>query len=60
MHTNPNAQLGPLDSFVTIPANDFLDRLAALVNWQPLERALHAMYPATTGRPRTRRWCSSR
>jgi IS5 family transposase len=51
MHTKPNAQLGLMDSLVTIPANDFLDRLDRLVNWQPLERVLHAMYPATTGRP---------
>ena len=40
-----------MDSLVTIPANDFLDRLNQLVNWQPIERVLHAMYPATTGRP---------
>jgi IS5 family transposase len=51
MHTKPNAQLGLMDGLVTIPANDFLDRLDELVDWQPLERALHAMYPATTGRP---------
>ena len=51
MHTQPNAQLGLMDSLVTIPTNDFLDGLDQLVHWQPIERALHAMYPATTGRP---------
>jgi hypothetical protein len=51
MHTRPNPQLGLMDSLMTIPANDFLDRLDQLVDWRPLERALHAMYPATTGRP---------
>lgn len=51
MHTKPTAQLGLMDGLVTIPANDFLDRLSQLVDWQPLERALHALYPATTGRP---------
>lgn len=40
-----------MDSLVTIPANDFVDRLEQLLNWQTLERVLHAMYPATTGRP---------
>lgn len=34
-----------------VPANDFLDRLNPLMNWQPIEKALHAMYPANTGRP---------
>jgi IS5 family transposase len=51
MQTKANPQLGLMDAFVTIPANDFLDRLAQLVNWQPIEKALHALYPATTGRP---------
>jgi IS5 family transposase len=51
MQTKPNAQPGLMDSLVTIPANDFLDRLEQLVDWRGLERVLHAMYPATTGRP---------
>jgi IS5 family transposase len=51
MHTRSNPQLGLMDALVTIPANDFLDRLDRLVDWRPLERALHAMYPAVTGRP---------
>jgi IS5 family transposase len=51
MHTRPNPQLGLMDALVTIPANDFLDRLDPLVDWRPLEKALHAMYPAVTGRP---------
>jgi hypothetical protein len=33
MHTRPNPQFGLMDSLMTIPANDFLDRLAQLVNW---------------------------
>jgi IS5 family transposase len=51
MQTKANPQLGLMDSLVTIPANDFLDRLEQLVDWRPLERVLHALYPATTGRP---------
>lgn len=51
MQTKANPQLGLMDALVTIPANDFLDRLDQLVNWQPMEKTLHALYPATTGRP---------
>jgi len=52
MHTTTNPQLGLLDSLMTtIPANDFLERLERALNWKPIERALQAMYPATTGRP---------
>jgi IS5 family transposase len=52
MKTKANAQLGLLDSFMgQAPANDFLDRLEKLVDWQPIENALQAMYPASTGRP---------
>lgn len=52
MHTKPTAQLGLLDSLMPhVPANDFLDRLDSLMNWRPVETALHALYPATTGRP---------
>ncbi len=32
-------------------ANDFLERLESLLDWKPIESALQAMYPATTGRP---------
>jgi hypothetical protein len=31
--------------------NDFLQKLDTALNWKPIERALQAMYPATTGRP---------
>lgn len=52
MHTTINQQLGLLDGLMTsVPANDFLERLDRTVDWQPLESALQAMYPATTGRP---------
>jgi len=51
MQTKTNAQLGLLDSLMTPPANDFLERLERTVDWKPIETALHAMYPATTGRP---------
>lgn len=52
MHTKTNPQLGLLDGLMTsVPANEFLEGLNELVDWQPLERALQAMYPATTGRP---------
>jgi len=51
MQTQTNAQLGLLDSLMTPPTNDFLERLDRTVDWKPIERALHAMYPATTGRP---------
>ena len=33
------------------PANDFLQTLDTALDWKPIERALQAMYPATTGRP---------
>jgi transposase, IS5 family len=52
MHTKTNPQLGLLDGLMTsVPANEFLERLDQAVDWQPLEKALQAMYPATTGRP---------
>jgi IS5 family transposase len=52
MQTTTNAQMGLLDSLMTAtPANDFLERLEAALDWDPLEKALQAMYPATTGRP---------
>jgi IS5 family transposase len=52
MHTTTNAQLGLLDSLmIATPTNEFLERLERSLNWQPLETALQAMYPATTGRP---------
>jgi len=31
--------------------NDFLEKLDSALDWKPIERALQAMYPATTGRP---------
>ena len=52
MKNKANAQMGLLDSFMAqAPANDFLDRLEKLVDWTPIQSALEAMYPATTGRP---------
>jgi hypothetical protein len=36
---------------VTVPANDFLDRLEAMVDWQALARVLHTMYSASTDWP---------
>ena len=31
--------------------NDFLEKLDRALDWQPIEAALHRMYPASTGRP---------
>src|SRR5579875_3697693 len=51
MQTTTNAQMGLLDSLMTAPpTNEFLERLDRTLDWQPIERALQAMYPATTGR----------
>ena len=36
---------------MSAPANEFLDRLDQILDWGPIEAALQAMYPATTGRP---------
>jgi len=52
MQTTTNAQMGLLDSLMsTTPTNDFLERLDRTLDWRPIEKALQAMYPATTGRP---------
>jgi transposase, IS5 family len=52
MHTTTNPQLGLLDSLMpAVPANEFLQRLDAALDWRPIERELQAMYPAGTGRP---------
>ena len=52
MQTTTNAQYGLLDSLMpSAPANDFLERLDGTLDWKPIEKALHGMYPATTGRP---------
>jgi IS5 family transposase len=52
MQTTTNPQLGLLDSLMTAnPTNDFLERLNRTLDWRPMEKALQAMYPATTGRP---------
>jgi IS5 family transposase len=51
MRTRPTRQLDLTDSFLpTAPANPFLDRLDTLVDWQPIQAALDAMFTATTGR----------
>ena len=52
MKTTLNPQLGLLDSLMpATPANDFLERLDHALDWGPIEAALQALYPATTGRP---------
>jgi len=52
MHTTTNAQMGLLDGLmIATPANEFLERLDRTLDWRPIEQALHAMYPAKTGRP---------
>jgi hypothetical protein len=52
MRATTNPQMGLLDSLMTAtPTNDFLERLDRALDWKPLEQALQAMYPATTGRP---------
>ena len=52
MQTTTNPQLGLLDSMMpSAPANDFLERLDRALDFAPIEKALHATYPATTGRP---------
>jgi hypothetical protein len=51
MRPRPAQQLSLTDSFLpAAPANDFLDRLDALVDWQPIRQDLEAMFTATTGR----------
>ncbi len=51
MRTRPATQLTLTDSFQpAAPANDFLDRLDVLVDWQPIAVALAAKFTATTGR----------
>ena len=52
MKTTLNPQLGLLDSLMpATPANDFLERFDHALDWGPIEAALQALYPATTGRP---------
>ncbi len=52
MQTTTNPQLGLLDSLmIATPTNDFLEGLDRTLDWQPIEKDLQAMYPATTGRP---------
>jgi hypothetical protein len=52
MQTTTNPQLGLLDSLmIATPTNEFLERLDWTLEWKPIEKALQAMYPATTGRP---------
>jgi IS5 family transposase len=52
MQTTTNAQMGLLDSLmIATPTNEFLERLDRTSDWKPVEKALQAMYPATTGRP---------
>ena len=51
MRKRPASQLDLSDLFLTAaPTNEFLERLEALVDWQPLERELAAMFTAPTGR----------
>src|SRR5471032_1145255 len=52
MQTTTNPQLGLLDNLmIATPTNSFLERLDRTLDWKPTEKALQAMYPATTGRP---------
>jgi hypothetical protein len=52
MQTTTKAQMGLLDSLmIATQTNEFLERLDRSLDWQPIEQALQAMYPATTGRP---------
>jgi IS5 family transposase len=52
MQTTTNAQMGLLDSLmIATPTNEFLERLDGTLDWKAVEKALQAMYPATTGRP---------
>jgi transposase, IS5 family len=52
MKTTTHPQLGLLDGWMTgTPANDFLQGLDQALDWKPIEQALQAMYPVTTGRP---------
>lgn len=51
MQTTTNPPLGLLDSLmITTLINDFLERQDRTLDWKPLEQALQAMYPTTTGR----------
>jgi transposase, IS5 family len=52
MQTTINPQLGLLDGFMfSTINNDFLEKLEGGLDWNPIEAALHRMYPATTGHP---------
>lgn len=44
----------------TFGSNQRLERIRLQVDWQPIEVLLQPMRKAPTGRPATRRWCSSR
>ena len=51
MRPRPARQLDLTDSFLpAAPANEFLDRLDSLVDWQPIRRELEGLFSATTGR----------
>jgi len=52
METTTHAQMGLLDNLITsVVTNDFLQQLDKTLDWNPIEKTLQAMYPATTGRP---------
>src|ERR1035437_3407722 len=52
MQTTTNPQLGLLESLmIATPANDYLEGLDRTLDWQPIKKALQAMYRGTTGRP---------
>ncbi|MDE2020911.1 MAG: IS5 family transposase [Patescibacteria group bacterium] len=52
METTSNPQFGLLDTFMpAMPTNDFLERLERTLDFKPIEKALHAMYPGKWGRP---------
>lgn len=51
MRARASRQLDLTDRFLPVtPANEFLDRLDALVDWRPIQQRLEGMFTATTGR----------
>ena len=51
MRSRASRQLDLTDSFLPLTlADEFLDRLDALVDWQLIQQRLEAIFTATTGR----------
>jgi hypothetical protein len=52
MQVTTNAQKMILSRLMAVtPTNDFQERLDRTLEWNPVEMAMQAVYPATTGRP---------